>query len=101
MSRFCPIVNKKITYQFCEDCEDKPCKKGENMNTYTIAYSHGGREETIKADSPLKALEKGSRSAGVKMRFYKTSPSVEPKYFTVTDTKTGKSQYYKGIPIDA
>ncbi len=27
MSRFCPILNTRITYQACEDCDEKPCKK--------------------------------------------------------------------------
>lgn len=25
MSKYCPIVNRKVIYQFCEDCEDKQC----------------------------------------------------------------------------
>jgi len=27
MSKFCPIVNKNVTYQFCQDCDDKICTK--------------------------------------------------------------------------
>ncbi len=68
------------------------------MNTYTISYSQGGREETVKAKSPLEALAKGARSAGVKMRFFETHPSVEPVYFAVTDIKTQRTGYYKAIP---
>ncbi len=26
MSIFCPIVNRKVIYQFCEDCTDKVCR---------------------------------------------------------------------------
>ena len=26
MSRYCPIVGQKVTYQFCEDCDEKICK---------------------------------------------------------------------------
>lgn len=29
MSKFCPIVNRKVTYQFCQDCDDKICRKQE------------------------------------------------------------------------
>lgn len=27
MSRYCPIVDHKVTYQFCEDCEDHKCRE--------------------------------------------------------------------------
>lgn len=27
MSVYCPIVKRKVPYIFCEDCDDKPCKK--------------------------------------------------------------------------
>lgn len=27
MSKYCPIVNRKVIYQFCEDCESKICKE--------------------------------------------------------------------------
>ena len=26
MSRYCPIVDHRVTYQFCEDCDDHKCK---------------------------------------------------------------------------
>ena len=26
MSRYCPIMEQKVTYQFCEDCDEKICK---------------------------------------------------------------------------
>lgn len=29
MSRYCPIVDHKVTYQFCEDCEDYKCRNKE------------------------------------------------------------------------
>lgn len=39
MSRYCPIVDHNVIYQFCEDCEDRQCskrnivkQKGENVN---------------------------------------------------------------------
>lgn len=32
MSRYCPIVNHNVTYQFCEDCEDRQCSKRNNKN---------------------------------------------------------------------
>lgn len=31
MSKYCPIVKKRVIYQFCEDCEEKKCK-GEKKN---------------------------------------------------------------------
>ena len=27
MAKYCPIINEKVTYQFCEDCEEKICKE--------------------------------------------------------------------------
>ena len=27
MSVYCPIVEKKVTYQFCQDCENPICKE--------------------------------------------------------------------------
>lgn len=32
MSRYCPIVDHNVTYQFCEDCEDRQCSKRNNKN---------------------------------------------------------------------
>ena len=29
MAVYCPIVEHKVTYQFCQDCEDKKCKEKE------------------------------------------------------------------------
>lgn len=36
MPKYCPIVNKKVTYQFCQDCDDKPCL---HLETIQIASS--------------------------------------------------------------
>ena len=27
MSKYCPIVERKITYQFCQDCDDRVCEQ--------------------------------------------------------------------------
>lgn len=27
MSRYCPIVDHRVTYQFCEDCDDHKCRE--------------------------------------------------------------------------
>lgn len=32
MSRYCPIVDHNVTYQFCEDCEDRQCSERNNKN---------------------------------------------------------------------
>ena len=31
MSRYCPIVGQKMTYQFCEDCDEKICRNKTNQ----------------------------------------------------------------------
>lgn len=30
MSIYCPILEEKVTYLQCQDCEDKICKKQKN-----------------------------------------------------------------------
>ena len=30
MSKYCPIVKHKVTYQFCDDCDEKECLKHAN-----------------------------------------------------------------------
>ena len=30
MGKYCTIVNRVVTYQFCEDCDDKICRKAKN-----------------------------------------------------------------------
>ena len=25
MAKFCPIINERVTYQYCQECEDKIC----------------------------------------------------------------------------
>ena len=26
MSKYCPILKENVIYQYCTDCDDKPCK---------------------------------------------------------------------------
>ena len=38
MSRYCPIVDHKVTYQFCEDCDDHKCEnKDKNENRESVS----------------------------------------------------------------
>jgi len=32
MSKYCPIVDHKVTYMFCEDCDDKVCLEKKDRN---------------------------------------------------------------------
>ena len=32
MSRYCPIMDQKVTYQFCEDCDEKICRNNSKQN---------------------------------------------------------------------
>ena len=39
MSRFCPIVNGRVVYLICQDCDDKECeKKSSKQSEKTIRY---------------------------------------------------------------
>ena len=57
MSRYCPIVGHKVTYQFCDDCEKKYCK---------IVPRSGTEETTKTADNEtrenLKTVNEYSRN---------------------------------------
>ena len=33
MSKYCPIVDHKVTYLFCAECEDRKCKSKENKES--------------------------------------------------------------------
>lgn len=45
MGRHCPIINAKVTYLFCQECEERKCKekeknKEENMVFYFITEAN-------------------------------------------------------------
>lgn len=43
MSRYCPIVDHRVTYQFCDDCDDHKCrnedKDKEDLSCPTSTYT--------------------------------------------------------------
>ena len=51
MSKYCPIVDSKVTYQFCEDCDDRLCVRVKE-NPRTIDEPH------ILAKEQYQVLEK-------------------------------------------
>ena len=59
MSRYCVIVDKKVTYQFCEDCDDKYCLRDMTFliikNTSDFAYT--SEEFNRRCDYLLKDAE--------------------------------------------
>ncbi len=56
MGKYCPIVNQTVTYQFCEDCEDKICKKGDNKMGWNSAYWLGANTKAEKAKAHHKDM---------------------------------------------
>ena len=48
MSKYCPIVNNKVTYQFCEDCETKECRnKTQNQDIETKVLNENNSDKTV------------------------------------------------------
>jgi hypothetical protein len=60
MSKFCPILNEKVTYMFCEDCEDKLCKTS-SKNRYLIDEFHTIRPSKLAIDT-IKGYEERQKS---------------------------------------
>lgn len=60
MSKFCPILNEKVTYMFCEDCEDKLCKTS-SKNRYILDEFHNVVSSKLAIDT-IKSYEERQKS---------------------------------------
>lgn len=63
MSRFCPIINKKVVYLTCQDCEEREC---ENIyiNKYKVSqlraeFPPGTKVKLIKMNDEYTIMPKG------------------------------------------
>lgn len=36
MSKYCPIIKDKVTYMFCEDCDELKCRRSAPNNAQKI-----------------------------------------------------------------
>ena len=45
MSKYCPLINRVVTYQFCQDCDDKPCKNSPNKSNSNKNYHSNKKKE--------------------------------------------------------
>lgn len=34
MAKYCPILNEKVTYLYCQECDDKICEKEKEENKF-------------------------------------------------------------------
>lgn len=48
MARWCPIVKQKVTYQFCEDCEERMCNDRPKSDTVKETDQPNSAEEDKK-----------------------------------------------------
>ena len=55
MSKWCPIINEKVIYQFCEDCEEQLCRKKEKekKKELIIMSEHMAMQYVRQTKSPF------------------------------------------------
>lgn len=53
MAKSCPIVNRAVIYQFCQDCDDKPCLTSAcpNQTTFTNFHHSKCRIKEMESDN--------------------------------------------------
>ena len=48
MAKWCPLVNRKVIYQFCEDCDDKICQGKKKTELFVMSEAEAMRyAETV------------------------------------------------------
>lgn len=48
MSKYCPILKRKVVYLECLECEDKICKKDKQKNVVTVPVNINGEIKNKK-----------------------------------------------------
>lgn len=57
MARYCPITQCKVTYMFCQECDDRICKKTDFSNK-----NNDQKDDFSKSDSKSSSIIKKPRS---------------------------------------
>lgn len=56
MARYCPITQCKVTYMFCQECDDRICKKTD------FSKNNDQKDDFSKSDSKSSSIIKKPRS---------------------------------------
>ena len=51
MAKYCPIVEKRVVYLVCQECEDKVCFKQNSQQKHNDAESNEQRKEETNGKS--------------------------------------------------
>lgn len=54
MARYCPITQSKVTYMFCQECDEKICKKTDFSNKNNDKKDDFSKKSDSKSSSILK-----------------------------------------------
>lgn len=53
MSEYCPIVKTKVTYMFCQDCEEKFCTKCNKTKIKDSSFNKNLSNQDYNKENPL------------------------------------------------